>query len=57
MIKATNLDYTILRPDWFTNAYEADYEITRKKEPERGTTVSRKSIAAFIASIIETPDK
>src|SRR4051794_30692621 len=56
IIEASNLDYTILRPDWFTNANEVDYEITRKGEPEKGTAISRKSIAVFIATIVENPD-
>jgi uncharacterized protein YbjT (DUF2867 family) len=55
VIEASGLDYTILRPDWFTNEHEVNYEITRKNEPEKGTAVSRKSIASFIATIIETP--
>lgn len=57
VIEASGLDYTILRPDWFTNANEVDYEITRKGEPEKGTAISRKSIAAFIVPIIESPGK
>ena len=57
VIEAANLDYTILRPDWFTNADEVDYALTRKSEPEAGTAVSRKSIASFIATIIEAPEK
>ena len=50
------MEYTILRPDWFTDANELDYEITRKGEPEKGTAVSRKSIAHFISTIVESPD-
>jgi uncharacterized protein YbjT (DUF2867 family) len=57
VIEASVLSYTILRPDWFTNANEVDYELTRKGEPEKGTAVSRKSIAAFIAEIVGTPEK
>lgn len=56
VIEASGLDYTILRPDWFTNANEIDYAITHKGEPETGTAVSRKSIAAFIATIIDNPE-
>jgi uncharacterized protein YbjT (DUF2867 family) len=56
VIEASGLDYTILRPDWFTNANEIDYTITHKGEPEIGSAISRKSIAAFIASLIENPD-
>jgi uncharacterized protein YbjT (DUF2867 family) len=56
VIEASGLDYTILRPDWFTDANEVSYSITHKGEPEQGSAISRKSIAAFIARIIETPE-
>lgn len=56
LIEASGLDYTILRPDWFTNGHEIDYAITHKGEPETGRAVSRKSIATFIASLIENPE-
>jgi uncharacterized protein YbjT (DUF2867 family) len=56
VIESSNLDYTILRPDWFTNTNEVDYSITHKGEPEQGSAVSRKSIAAFISTIIKDPD-
>lgn len=55
IIEASGLDYTILRPDWFTNGNEIDYAITKKGEPETGTAISRKSIAAFIASLVQNP--
>jgi uncharacterized protein YbjT (DUF2867 family) len=55
VIEASGLDYTILRPDWFTNADDVDYVLTRKGEAEKGTAVSRKSIATFIAAIVESP--
>lgn len=57
VIEASGLDYTILRPDWFTNVNEVDYELTYKGEPEKGKAISRKSIAAFIAKIIENPNQ
>jgi uncharacterized protein YbjT (DUF2867 family) len=57
VIEASNLDYTILRPTWFTNADEVDYEITRKGEPEKGSVISQKSIAGFISEIIDSPEK
>jgi uncharacterized protein YbjT (DUF2867 family) len=57
VIESSGLEYTILRPDWFTDADEVDYELTKKGEPEKGTAISRKSIAAFIATIIENPEK
>jgi uncharacterized protein YbjT (DUF2867 family) len=56
VIESSRLDYTILRPDWFTSGSEVDYIITNKGEPEAGSAVSRTSIAAFVASIIENPE-
>ena len=56
IIEASNLDYTILRPDWFTNDSEVDYALTQKGETETGTAISRKSIAAFISTIIDKPE-
>ena len=57
VIEASGLEYTILRPTWFTNADEVDYEITQKGEPEKGSVVSQKSLATFISTIIESPEK
>ena len=56
VVESSGLDYTILRPTWFTNVDEVDYEITMKGEPERGSVVSRKSLATFIARIIKSPE-
>ncbi|WP_065382844.1 SDR family oxidoreductase [Hyphomonas sp. ND6WE1B] len=55
-IEASGLDYTIIRPAWLTDHDEIDYETTGRNEPFKGTEVSRKSVAAFIASIIRNPD-
>jgi uncharacterized protein YbjT (DUF2867 family) len=57
VIEASNLEYTILRPTWFTSTHEVDYETTRKGEPEKGSVISQKSLAALIADIIESPEK
>jgi len=57
VIEASDLEYTILRPTWFTNVDEVDYEITRKGEPEIGSVISQKSLATLITKIIETPEK
>jgi hypothetical protein len=46
-----------LRPTWFTNSDEVDYEITRKGETEKGSVISQKSLATFITKIIESPEK
>ena len=55
IFESSNLEYTILRPTWFTNANEVDYELTRKRDPEKGSVISQKSLATFIAKIIEEP--
>jgi uncharacterized protein YbjT (DUF2867 family) len=55
VIEASNLDYTILRPGWFTNKDEIDYETTQKGEPFKGHDVSRKSIADLIVKLAVTP--
>lgn len=56
VIESSGLDYTILRSDWFTHADEIDYAITHKGERETGSAISRKSIAAFIQTMIENPE-
>jgi len=57
VIETSGLDYTVLRPAWFTYVDEVDYEITHKGEPEKGSVISQKSLAAFIVEIIEHPEK
>ena len=56
VIEASDLEYTILRPTWFTHADEIDYETTKKGEPEKGSVISQKSLATLIAKIIECPE-
>ncbi|MGV9790907.1 NAD(P)H-binding protein [Streptomyces sp. NPDC003435] len=56
-ITASTLDYTILRPAWLTDKDEIDYEVTERGEPFRGTTVSRKSVAALAVEIIRDPGR
>jgi uncharacterized protein YbjT (DUF2867 family) len=57
VIEASDLEYTILRPTWFTGADEVDYETTRKGEPEKGSVISQKSLATLTTKIIESPPK
>ncbi len=57
VIEASDIEYTILRPTWFTNTNEVDYELTRKSEPEKGSVISQKSLATFITEIIERPER
>lgn len=55
VIEGSGLDYTILRPDWFTNANEVNYTLTQKGQPETGSAISRKSIAVFVGTLIKDP--
>ncbi|ASA20739.1 SDR family oxidoreductase [Paenibacillus donghaensis] len=56
IIEDTDLDYTILRPGWFTNIDEIDYETTQKGEPFKGHEVSRKSVADLIVKLAQSPE-
>ncbi|WP_182421776.1 SDR family oxidoreductase [Priestia megaterium] len=56
VIESSDLDYTILRPAWFTNKNEIDYETTQKGEPFKGYEVSRKSVADLVVKLAVTPD-
>lgn len=55
VIEATDLDWTILRPAWLTDADEVDYEVTGRDEPFRGTEVSRRSVAALVVALVTDP--
>ncbi|WP_375772676.1 NAD(P)H-binding protein [Archangium gephyra] len=55
VIEASDIDYTILRPAWFTNSDEIDYELTQKGQPFKGSQVSRKSVAALVVKLAESP--
>ena len=57
IIEASSLEYTILSPTWFTNEDKVDYELTRKGEPEKGSVISQKSLATFIAELIQSPER
>ncbi|MDO5639192.1 MAG: NAD(P)H-binding protein [Neisseria sp.] len=57
VVEQSGLDYTILRPDWFTHGNEIDYVLTPKNQAERGSAVSRKSIADFVCKLFVSPDK
>jgi uncharacterized protein YbjT (DUF2867 family) len=56
IIEASNLDYTILRPAWFTDEDEIDYETTQKGEPFKGSVVSKKSVADLVVRLAESPE-
>ncbi|MFJ9690554.1 SDR family oxidoreductase [Kitasatospora sp. NPDC101183] len=54
-VEASSLDYTVLRPAWLSDADEVSYELTQRDEPFKGTTVSRKSVAALVADLVAHP--
>ncbi len=54
-IESSKLDYTIVRPAWFSDKPAINYELTQKGQPFKGTEVSRRSVAAYIASVILDP--
>jgi uncharacterized protein YbjT (DUF2867 family) len=55
IIEGSDLDYTILRPAWFTDEDEINYETTQKGEPFKGRVVSRKSVAALVVKLAQSP--
>ncbi|MBL1070970.1 NAD(P)H-binding protein [Lactobacillus kitasatonis] len=57
VVEKSDLDYTIIRPTWLTNLDEVDYETAHRNDPFRGTEVSRKSVAAYVISLVKDPDK
>ncbi|MBZ5790589.1 SDR family oxidoreductase [Burkholderia contaminans] len=57
LIEASDSDYTILRAAWLQDKDEVDYEITARDEPFKGTEISRKSVAALVAELVEHPDR
>ena len=54
VIESSSLDYTVIRPGWFTSG-PVDYEVTHKGEPFGGHDVSVGSIADAVRKIIEDP--
>jgi uncharacterized protein YbjT (DUF2867 family) len=55
VIEASDLDYTILRPGWFTRNEEVRYEITQKGEPFKGHDVSMNSVSDLIVKLATNP--
>lgn len=52
-VEASKLNYTVIRPGWFDNGGDIQYEVTKKGEPFGGHDVSRKSIADLIYRLLE----
>lgn len=55
VIEASNLDYTILRPGWFTHDDEIDYQLTQKGTPFKGHDVSLNSLSDLIVKLALSP--
>jgi uncharacterized protein YbjT (DUF2867 family) len=55
IIEASDLDYTILRPGWFTHDNKIDYQITEKGEPFHGHDVSLNSLSDLIVKLTLSP--
>jgi uncharacterized protein YbjT (DUF2867 family) len=54
-IEASDLDYTILRPGWFTQERGRGCHITHKGEPFRGHDVSLDGLSGLILELCTTP--
>lgn len=55
LIEASGLDYTILRPGWFTRDAAVSYQLTQKSEAFRGHDVSLNSLSDLIVALALTP--
>jgi uncharacterized protein YbjT (DUF2867 family) len=55
VIEASDLDYTVLRPGWFTKDTAVEYAITHKGHPFRGHDVSLNSLSDLIVKLARTP--
>ena len=55
VIEKTDLDYTILRPGWFTHDEEVSYQLTQKGEQFKGHDVSLNSLSDLIVKLALTP--
>lgn len=56
VVEASGLDYTVIRPGWFTDSSEINYRLTRKGEAFKGHSVSKRSIAELIGKLVERPE-
>lgn len=55
VVETSDLDYTVIRPGWFDNGDDADYQVTRKGEPFGGHDVARRSIADLVFRLAHDP--
>ncbi|UVK51493.1 NAD(P)H-binding protein [Mesorhizobium sp. AR02] len=55
LVEQSDLDFTILRPGWFTHDQAVDYQITQKGEAFRGHDVSLNSLSDLIVKLAGSP--
>lgn len=55
VIEASGLDYTVVRPGWFTREPRTDFRLTRKGEPFIGHDVSLDSLAELVVQLATKP--
>ncbi len=55
VIEVSDLNYTILRPGWFTQEDEVSYQLTQKGQPFKGHDVSLNSLSDLIVKLALTP--
>ena len=55
VIEASDLDYTILWPGWFTHNNAISYQLTQKGEPFKGHEVSLNSLSDLIVKLALSP--
>lgn len=56
LIELSGLDYTVLRPGWFTRDSGGSYQITQKGEPFKGHDISFDCLSDLIITLATTPD-
>jgi len=54
VIEASDLDFTILRPSWFTRDEAIAYQVTQKGEPFEGHEVSLNGVSDLIVNLALT---
>lgn len=55
IIEASSLDYTLLRPGWFTRDARSDYRLTKKGQPFEGHDVSLNALSSLITQLVTEP--
>lgn len=56
IVEMSDLNYTILRPGWFTRDEGARYALTQKGEPFVGHDVSLNALSTLITQLVTTPN-